>query len=236
VKILAIDSSSRAVSCAVVSDGHLICENFANTGLTHSQTLMPMVEQLLNRAGAGAGDIDVFAVSTGPGSFTGLRIGIATVKGLSFATGKLCARVPTLLGLSYNAQLFSGYIAPVMDARRGQVYTALFRSDGFVVSRETRDEAISLCQLKQRLSALAPQPVILVGDGASMAAEELSGLSHITLAPERFLHQRAGSVGLAAVSIAEKGGLVSSGELAPEYLRLPQAEREAARRTINIRE
>ena len=226
MKILALDTSSRAVSCALICDGTLTGELFANTGLTHSQTAMPLVKQLLDQTGIDVSDIDLFAVSAGPGSFTGLRIGIAAVKGMAMAAGKSCAAVSTLLGLAFNAQFFSGYIAPVMDARRSQVYTALFRSGGSGITRQTPDEAIPLTNLREQLQALAPSPVILTGDGALMAAAELSGLPHVSTAPERFLHQRAGSVAAAAAEMAAHGELISPDELAPVYLRLPQAERE----------
>jgi len=234
MKILALDTSSQAASCALVCDGALVCENFANNGLTHSQTLMPMIEQLLGRAGIRICDIDVFAVSTGPGSFTGLRIGISSVKGMAMAANKPCAAVPTLFGLACNAQLFDGYVAAVMDARRSQFYTALFECRGLSVSRKSPDEAISAEDLRERLCAVAPAPVLLIGDGALIASQEFSGIPHISAAPERFLHQRAGSVGFAALEMANRGELLSAEEIAPGYLRLPQAERERLERQLTV--
>jgi len=227
MNILALDTSSRAASCALLRGGTLAGEFFANTGLTHSQTAMPMVEALLRQTGASLRDIDIYAVSTGPGSFTGLRIGIASVKGMACAAGKPCAGVSTLEVLALGTAFFNGYIAPVMDARRDQVYTALFRQDGGEFpERVSQDTAISIRELEDILAPLAPAPVLLVGDGAVLCRDALGHLSHIRLAPERIRHQRAACVAVVAAAMAERGELVSADALAPGYLRLPQAERE----------
>ncbi|MDR2909034.1 MAG: tRNA (adenosine(37)-N6)-threonylcarbamoyltransferase complex dimerization subunit type 1 TsaB [Oscillospiraceae bacterium] len=227
MNILALDTSSKAVSCALLRDGILAGEAFLNTGLTHSQTAVPLVDGLLRGAGVKIGEVDIFAVSTGPGSFTGLRIGIATVKGFAFTGNTLCAPVSTLLGLAMNIPIFKGFVVPVMDARREQVYTAIFEADGEgSVVRRGEDEAISIASLGKKLMSLAPAPVILTGDGALMAYEKLGIPEHVRPAPERFLHQRAGSVAAAAYRLAKDGGLVLPEELEPVYLRLPQAERE----------
>ena len=210
-----------------MSGGKLIAELYGNTGLTHSQTIMPMVQSLLSIAGAEAGEMDVFAVSVGPGSFTGLRIGIAAVKGMAMAAEKPCAPISTLHGLALNLPFHSGFIVPVLDARRMQVYTALFEGGIKGVTRVSGDEAISLDELSGRLSAL-PGYKILVGDGACLAAEELKKkeIEQIDVAPPPFLYQRAASLCVAAREMAAAGGLVAARELAPIYLRLPQAERE----------
>ncbi|MCL2580417.1 MAG: tRNA (adenosine(37)-N6)-threonylcarbamoyltransferase complex dimerization subunit type 1 TsaB [Oscillospiraceae bacterium] len=226
MKILALDTSSRAASCAIMRDGVLAGEFFANIGLTHSQTAMPMVEAMLEQTKINLHEIDVFAVTTGPGSFTGLRIGVSCVKGMAAALNKPCAGVSTLLALAGGVSVFSGYICPVMDARREQVYTALFESTGGQTLRKREDEALPLSELKTVLAALAPTPVLLAGDGGSLAFGTLGDLGHVSLAPERILHQRASVVAQIAGQMAVDGQLVSPGGLAPGYLRLPQAERE----------
>ena len=225
MNILALDTSSRVASCAILRDGVLAGEFFANIGLTHSQTAMPMVEKLLEQTAIGLREMDVFAVCTGPGSFTGLRIGISCVKGMAMAAGKPCAGVSTLLTLAEGIRLFEGYICPVMDARRGQVYTSLFESMGGKLSRLREDEAISIEGLEAILREL-PLGVMLVGDGAQLCMERLSGVASLQMAPERFLHQRASALASIACEMAQSGGLTSAAELAPSYLRLPQAERE----------
>ena len=224
MKVLALDTSSKAASCALWDDGALKGEFYLNVGLTHSQTIMPMVQSLLQSTGAQLAEIDRFGVSTGPGSFTGLRIGLSAVKGMAMATGKPCVGVSTLEGLCRNIACFQGYLVPVMDARCMQVYTALFRSENGVVTRLEEDMAIPLTQLEDKLRALPPAPMMLVGDGAALClaqlAERLPGLQ---ISPEGLRLQRAGSVALLA---AESTRTVPAAELEPAYLRLPQAQRE----------
>lgn len=222
--ILALDTSSLAASCALWRDGVLLGEYFINVGLTHSQTIMPMVESLLRDAGASLPQVDRFGVSIGPGSFTGLRIGLSAVKGMAMALDKPCAAVSTLEGLAWNLLGFTGVIAPVMDARCMQVYTALFRGDGQTLTRMEPDMAISIPQLGQRLAALG-EPVTLVGDGAALCMEKLAtepGLA-LRLCPQALRHQRASSVALLS---ARTETPLSPEVLAPAYLRLPQAQRE----------
>ena len=224
--ILAVDSSSRAASAALWKDGDLLGEQFLNTRLTHSQTLLPLVDQLLRSTETTPAQPDCFAVSVGPGSFTGLRIGIAAAKGLAFAAGKPCAPVSTLEGLAYNLLAHDGLICPVMDARCQQVYTALFSCREGRLTRLWEDQAISLAQLGEEL-ARRREPTLLVGDGARLCRSFLGeGCPHVGVAPAHLLHQRASSVAMAAAALAEAGGLCTAGELAPVYLRLPQAERE----------
>jgi len=225
MNILALDTSSRAASCAILLDGSLAGEFFVNIGLTHSQTAMPMVEKLLEHTMTAPGDIDVFAVSIGPGSFTGLRIGISAIKGMALATGKPCVGVSTLQALAAGAGLFEAHICPIMDARRGQVYTAIFENTAGILRRIRCDEALSIEALGKELVGL-PCPTLLVGDGAALCFETLGKPEHLCMAPERFLHQRASAVAAVAHELALGGQLVSAGELAPVYLRLPQAERE----------
>jgi len=225
MNILALDTSSRAASCAILRGGALAGEFYMNIGLTHSQTAMPMIEKLLEQAMIPPGGIDVFAVSTGPGSFTGLRIGISCVKGMAMAANKPCAGVSTLLTLAGGACVFEGYICPVMDARRGQAYTSLFESNGNQLRRLREDEALSLSELREVLGRLSSR-VMLVGDGAHICHDALGDLTHLRIPPERFLHQRASAIAGIAYDMALQGSLVSAGDLAPSYLRLSQAERQ----------
>jgi len=225
MNILALDTSSRAVSCAILRGGALAGEFYMNIGLIHSQTAMPMIEKLFEQTMMTPGDIDVFAVSTGPGSFTGLRIGISCVKGMAMAANKPCAGVSTLLALAGGVRIFEGYICPVMDARREQVYTSLFESNGNQLQRLREDEALSLSELREVLIRLSA-PVMLVGDGTNICYDALSDLSHVRISPEHFLHQRASAIASIAHEMALQGSLVSAGDLSPSYLRLSQAERE----------
>lgn len=259
LNILALDTSAKAASCAVYKDKLLVCEGFLNAGLTHSVTIMPMVNDMLSRANLALQDIDVFAVSSGPGSFTGLRIGISAVKGMAFALNKPCAAVSTLEALAYNVAAFHGIIAPAMDARRSQFYTALFRGQleaapnqleaahnvdlmltaqdealsisklaekrKVSLTRISPDEALSISELAERLKAYDEQ-IMLVGDGAELCFQLLSDSFpdiKVTLAPSNLLHQRAASVCAVAAGMTE---YLSAKDLAPIYLRLPQAERE----------
>lgn len=221
--ILALDTSAKAASCAVYKDRLLLCESFSNSGLTHSVTLMPMIKDMLSHANISFDDIRLFAVSSGPGSFTGLRIGISAAKGMAMASDKPCAAVSTLEALAYNILPFSGVIATAMDARRNQVYAAAFLGGGATPERLMEDEALPVADFAERLKAYA-KPVMLVGDGAELCYEAMPGtLGDISLAPAGLLHQRASSVCAAAANITE---YQSAGKLAPIYLRLPQAERE----------
>lgn len=225
MQILAVDSSSLAASCALLRDGVLIGENFLNASLTHSQTLVPMIENLLTSAGVQAEDIDIFAVSTGPGSFTGLRIGIAAVKGMALSLGKPCAAVGTLPSLAQNAVFAGGIIVPAMDARRSQVYTAMFESSGQTLSRLMPDRAVSIQQLREDVLAFDGAVVTLVGDGAELCKSHMADMENVRVAPQQILHQRAGSVAVIAAGMSQSE-LCTAHELETEYLRLPQAERE----------
>ncbi len=227
--ILAIDTSSQAASCALWRDGALAGEFFCNVGFTHSQTAMPMVEALLSITGYALSNVDLLAVTTGPGSFTGLRIGISSIKGMALALDKPCAGVSTLEALAAGVPGFEGYVAPVMDARRNQVYTALFRCRKGVQERLAPDRALSVEELGKTLATL-DGPVMLVGDGSVLCYQALQNLPNLLLAPEGCRHQRAGWVAAVAAKLAEQQKLVSADQLAPVYLRLPQAERERMER------
>ena len=195
--------------------------------LTHSETMLPMIENMLYKSAVKIEDIDAFAVSEGPGSFTGVRIGVSLIKGLAFNTGKPCVGVSTLDALRRNLDGFGGYVVPVMDARRNQVYTAIFR-DG---ERLSKDELIPLDELKARLDEIGAKEIHLCGDGYDIAKKYFSE-SGITVldTPALLIGQNAFSVALCAAELIESGETKSDRELSAHYLRASQAERERAER------
>lgn len=225
MKILALDTSSQAASCAVIEDNKLIAENFLNNALTHSQTIMPMVEFTLKNAGFSLNDIDLLATNTGPGSFTGLRIGISCIKGMSYAMDIPCAAISTLHSLSFNIIYHNGYIVPCMDARREQIYTAIFYCNNANLKRISKDCAVPIQEYKKELKKV-DKPIILVGDGAEKTYNILcEDIKNIAVAPNNLLHQRAASTAAIAAKIST-GEYIAANELNPKYLRLPAAERE----------
>jgi tRNA threonylcarbamoyladenosine biosynthesis protein TsaB len=227
MKILALDSTAIAASVALCEDEKLLGEYTIANGNTHSQTLLPMVESILNLFDLTADDIDLFAASAGPGSFTGVRIGAATVKGLAFATEKPCIGVSTLEALAYNLAHTDGLICPVMNARRQQVYTALFRCKNGVLERLMPDSAIAITELDTHLSQY-DEPVRLCGDGYDVT---LPLMTHTVIpTSERYRHQSAYSVAQVARRMYEGGEVCTDITLSPIYLRLSQAERERAER------
>ena len=227
MKILALESSAVAASAAVCEDETLIAQSFQHSGLTHSRTLMPMCRDLLANCGLSLEEIDVVAVAAGPGSFTGLRIGVAAAKGLAWAGDKPCAGVSTLEAMAWSlAFLRDADLCPVMDARRSQVYNALFTARGGALERRTEDRALSIEELAGELAA-REKTQILVGDGAGLCYNELTkrGLD-VELAPPHLLLQSGWGVARGALELARQGRLVSAAGLAPTYHRLSQAERE----------
>ena len=227
MKILALDSSALVASVALCEDETLLGEITLNNGNTHSETLLPMIEFLLSNASLTVNDIDLFAVSNGPGSFTGVRIGVATVKGLAFGTEIPCIGVSTLEALAHRLASEDGLICPVMNARRKQVYTALFRAENGTLTRLMPDSAIAITELDERLSAYS-SPVRLVGDGYEIT-EPL--LTHpIRPVAPYFRSQNAYSVAQIARLKYLPEAVASDTALSPVYLRLSQAERERAER------
>lgn len=220
MNILAVDTSAVTASAAVMRDGAIAGQVSFTNGLTHSQTLMPMVDYVLKGAGLTAGDMDIFAVSSGPGSFTGLRIGVGTVKGLAYACGKNCVGVSTLKALAYNIAPTDRMIVPIMDARRNQVYTAAYRCSGDTVTEVSAPSAMDIAELCGRLK----ENVIFVGDGVAPYMEKIRTLmgGRAEFAPPQLRLQNAASVCAAAMCETP----VSPGELSVIYLRKPQAERE----------
>ena len=224
--ILAFESSARPASVALVRDGTLLAQSLQVSALTHSRTLLPMCEDLLKNTGLTLAEIDAIAVAQGPGSFTGIRIGVSTVKGLCWGAEKPCIGVSTLEAMAWHGLSAGGLVCPVMDARRAQVYNALFRiGDGRPV-RLCPDRAISLEDLAGELRGLG-ESVFLVGDGAAVtkAFLDAQGLP-CRLAPDDLVWQDAWGVAMAAQGKTP----VSGAELLPVYLRLSQAERERQER------
>lgn len=219
---LAFESSAKAASVALCDGDRLVSQVIQCSGLTHSRTLLPMAEDLLKNAETEMKQIDCFAVAQGPGSFTGIRIGIATVKGLAWAAEKPCIGVSTLAAMAWNGLTAGGLVCAVMDARRNEVYNALFRIEEGRPVRVCADRAVSLAQLAQELRELGESP-FLVGDGAELTAAFLRECGQeFRYAPENLRWQNAWGV---AMESAGKPA-VSSQELLPVYLRLSQAERE----------
>ena len=220
--ILAFESSAKAASAALVKDGKLLSQYSQCSGLTHSRTLLPMGEDMLKNAELKLSDVDLIAVAHGPGSFTGIRIGVSMVKGLAWAAEKPCVGVSTLEALAWHGVAAGGYVCPVMDARRNQVYNAIFKIEDGRPVRVTEDRPIALSELAEEIRALNA-PVFLVGDGAELTEKFLKeqGLP-CTVAPENLRWQSAWGVAMAAQD-KEPGNADS---LLPVYLRLSQAERE----------
>ena len=225
MKILALETSAKAVSAAVSEDGKILCSGYQDTGLTHSRTLMPIVEHILKNTGLTVADMDAIAVAAGPGSFTGIRIGVAAAKGLAFAADKPAVGVSTLAAMARNVAFCDGLVVCAMDARRQQVYNALFEAKDGQLLRLTPDRAIALEELAEELRN-DPRPKTVVGDGAKLCSTHLTeaGIS-CRLAPAHLVMQNAMSVALEAEAMAAEGKLVSAQALEPVYLRPAQADR-----------
>ena len=221
--LLAFETSAKAASVALFEGETLLAEQYQNTGLTHSQTLMVMAEDLLKQCGKTAQDVHAVAVANGPGSFTGVRIGVAAAKGFAWASEIPLYGVSTLEAMAMGLGVHDGYVCAVMDARREQVYNALFYVSQRVLSRQTPDQAIALEDLKNELKSLE-KPIFLVGDGSILCYNTLhKEVPNLILPPEWRMHQRAVGVGLAALAQEQPDDPAG---LTPNYLRLSQAERE----------
>ena len=230
MKILALETSAVTASAAVTEDDRLLAQSFQNSGLTHSATLMPMVSDLLKNTGLALQDMDVIAVAAGPGSFTGVRIGVAAAKGLAWPEDKPCAPCSTLESMAWQCAHVGGEICAAMDARRNQVYCARFRAEGGALTRLTEDRAMGLDELAAEVRAAAA-PQTLVGDGAHLVRTALEGQGlPCALMPPHLLYQTAWGVARCALELARGGGLISAAAMAPSYHRLSQAERERLER------
>lgn len=217
--LISIDTSSKACSCALTDNGRLIAESYLNCGLTHSATLTALTENMLSAAKIGFDEIDGIAVNIGPGSYTGLRIGLAAVKGMAMAKGLPCAGVSTLLSLAYNLLPFEGVVCAALDARVGQAFAALFEIRGGKVKRLTEDMAITLAELEK----LLPENAMVCGDGTELVCEKFPE-KRLIPAPMALRYQRAASVANAAVT--EKLPMLPAERLEAAYHRKSQAERE----------
>jgi len=234
MRILALETSTKACSAAVTEDGQVVASSFQCSGLTHSRTLMPMVESMLKNAGLTVSDCDAVAVANGPGSFTGIRIGIAAAKGLAFALDKPAVGVSTLEAMAVPLSHLDALVICAMDARRQQVYNALFRVRGGCRYRLSPDRAISLEDLAGELGSSSdpPLPQIVAGDGARLCRDYLAARGiPCELAPPQLVQQNAVGVALAAEGILRSGGGGDAQALTPSYLRPVRAdtlrEREA---------
>ena len=221
---LAIECSALATSVAVVKDSCVLGESFLHSGKAHSQTLMPMLTELLKNLQLGIEDIDLIAVTKGPGSFTGVRIGVAAVKGLAMPFNTPTIGISTLENLAYGLVHTKGLICPVLDARCAQVYCGAFLSDGVKMNRVLKDSAIPIDELVDRLKNF-DEDIIFTGDGAHLVQPLVAGSR---LAPAQLLYPRAGTLGILAQSMADTA--TDCARLTPAYIRLPQAVRERLKR------
>ena len=234
MKILALETSAKSVSAAVIENNTVLASTYQNTGLTHSRTLMPLVDGMLRSAGFTVQDMDLSAVANGPGSFTGLRIGISAAKGLAWTLELPCCGVSTLLAMAQNLRFWEGEIICAMDARRHQVYNAVFSSHAGDLARVCEDRPISLDDLYEE-ERNSSRPKIIVGDGAQLCYNYFSEKKlPCRLAPPQLLMQNAVGVALAAEELAAQGKTVSARDLVPVYLRLSQAERERLAKGLKI--
>ena len=231
MKILAVDSSGLVASVAVVEDDILLAEYTMNYKKTHSQTLLPMLNEVKQMIDLDLNSVDAIAVASGPGSFTGLRIGSATVKGLGLALDKPIVEVPTLEGLAYNLCGTTHLVCPLMDARRNQVYTGVYgfepEAEGWKMVTVKEQCAVDVTEILECMNELG-QPVIFLGDGVPVYNEQIRKLCKVpyTFAPAGMNRQRAASIGSLGVIYAKAGKTVTAAEHEPEYLRKSQAERE----------
>lgn len=235
MKILGIDSSGLVASVAVVEDDNLIGEYTLNFKKTHSQTLLPMLDELKKMTELDLASLDAIAIAAGPGSFTGLRIGSATVKGLGLALDKPIIEVPTVDALAYNLCGHAGVVCPLMDARRNQTYTGLysFRQNDMQVIREQC--AVDISEILECINQTGEE-VVFLGDGVRVFSEAIHKMCKVpySFAPAHINKQRASSVAALGLLYAREGKMVSAMEHKPEYLRLSQAERERLEREKNV--
>ena len=224
--LLAFETSAKSCSAALHDGRGLLAESYQNSGLTHSQTLMVMAEDLLKVCGKSAADVTHLAVAAGPGSFTGVRIGVSAAKGFAWGAELPVYGVSTLEAMALGLGVMDGHICCCMDARRKQVYNAIFLAENGHLTRVTEDRAISLEELQEELAHI-DGPIYLVGDGAELTMRTLGAeIPELILPPEHRRHQRASGVALAAIGAMERGERADGAALQPNYLRLSQAERE----------
>ncbi len=231
MKILALDCSAGPASAAVIEEGKIIASSYVNVKLTHSQTLLPMVKNTLDAAMISISDIDAFAINSGPGSFTGIRIGISAVKGLATPEDKPCIEVSTLYSVACNFKNTNCYLCAAMDARCNQVYNAIFHIKDGKITRLCEDRAVMVDEVSAELESLDDR-IIIAGDGAELFGSFAEGKVSIIIAAEPQRYQNACGVAIAAEELYLKGETVSADALCPLYLRLPQAERELKAKSL----
>lgn len=226
MKILAIDSATKCTSVCVAEDFCIKAEFFLNTTFTHSETLAPMIKSLLENSRIGLSDIDLFAVSSGPGSFTGIRIGMAIIKGIAFAQDKPCLAVSSLEALAYNLIDNNCIACPVINARRNNVYNAVFQIENHEVKRLTEDRLIDISSLLKELKQ--KKSVCLLGDASDICYNTLENTCDFdfNMLKSNLSHINASGVALAAFNKKKSTKFVSAAELSPNYVNLPQAQRE----------
>ncbi|MBR4950150.1 MAG: tRNA (adenosine(37)-N6)-threonylcarbamoyltransferase complex dimerization subunit type 1 TsaB [Clostridia bacterium] len=223
--ILACDSSAKPCSVAILDGEKLVYQSFLNNKLTHSETLMPMIENALSLSGYDLSKIDAIAISKGPGSFTGVRIGVSAVKGIAMGRNIPCIGVSTLKSMAYNHKNCQKVICSVMDARRDQVYNGIFEFSHGILKVIEDDRAVSLDELKAELSKIE-KDIILVGDGADLCYNYMKELSNLSIAEENVKYQNGYGVGLCAIEAYKNGEYDDFRTLVPGYLRKSQAQRE----------
>ncbi len=225
--IFGIDTCCNAATAAIADDKKMVAQTVVNMGRTHSQIMMPQIEEMFKIAELDPSDIDAFAAAQGPGSFTGVRIGVATAKAMAQAVNKPCIAVSTLEALAYSSKYFDGIAAPILDARREQVYNALFDCKKGVMTRMTDDRALPLCDLLEELKAF-DKDVIFMGDGVFVFEEGIKAAldSRAFFAPKTTVMNLGGTVAELGAERFKKGEVITYSELVPSYVRLSQAERD----------
>lgn len=230
MKILSVDCSTKCASCCVLDDETVLGEVSFNYKKSHSIILMPMIDYLLKNLDLSIDSLDGFVISKGPGSFTGLRIGAATIKGLSQGTGKPFVSVSSLNSLAYNMAYCSGIVCPIINALRDNVYCGIYKFDREKLQMIKEDSIISIDELIEFLS-LESQPICFVGDAVPLFKEKLSNkLENVVFAPAHLNFTNASSLGLLGMSLLNNGITDDVYTFSPEYLRIPQAEREYNKR------
>ncbi len=228
MKLLSIECSATPCSVALFEDGRVLSSAFSNVKLTHSETLMPMVESVLASSLCSVRDIDTLAVGVGPGSFTGIRIGISAAKGLAQAKKLPCVAVSTLEAMAQNYSDTDCFVCAVMDARCNQVYNAVFENKRGEINRITPDRALKTEELVPEIKKLSKgkKKIVIVGDGAGVFYPLVKDIKNVEIADEHHRFQNAVGVGVVGTRLSEKGKALTVSQLQPLYLRLPQAERE----------
>jgi tRNA threonylcarbamoyladenosine biosynthesis protein TsaB len=229
MKILAVECSATPASVAILEDDKLIASAYTNVKLTHSQTLMPMIESTLSSSKTDINEIDGFAISSGPGSFTGIRIGISAIKGLAAVKKTPCVAVSTLFAMAQNYSDTDCIICAVMDARCNQLYNAVFDIENGVITRLCEDRALMCDELLEEIKNISQSSdkcVIIIGDGADIFYNAAKDIKNIKKAHPIRQYQNAVGVGFTSLDAFKKGETLSPNDLLPFYLRLPQAERE----------